>query len=184
MNVVLIGEGQVGKTCIVTRLVNGSFRPSMPATVGAAFQSYTLSTPQGAVTIHIWDTAGQERYRALAPMYYRSADVALLIYDVTTAKSFEAIENWMADLREKAPALVKIIIVANKIDLCDDRTISHELGRSFAQTHAVSLYLEVSAKTGQGIVDLFTAAATLGATPTPTLPPPPPEPESRCCSGR
>jgi Ras-related protein Rab-5C len=182
MKLVLLGEGQVGKTSIVTQLVSRTFRPAMSATIGIAFQPYTLATPQGSVTIHIWDTAGQEQYRALTPMYYRSADVALLVYDVTTVESFDAMEKWLEDLKEKAPTLVNIIIVGNKIDLIDQRTISEELGKGFAQKHSVKLHMEVSAKTGQGIVELFTAAAVLGTvTAKPHSPTLLPEPESRCC---
>jgi GTPase SAR1 family protein len=144
----------------------------MPATIGSAFQSYRRSTPQGPVAMQIRDTAGQETYRALAPMYYRSADVALLVYDAKTAES----RGKMADLHGNA--VTQIIIVGNRINVSDDQTVSQELGGGLAQDHGVKPYLEVSAKTGQEIVGLFTEAATLRAIPTPA---PPPEPESGCC---
>jgi small GTP-binding protein len=76
MKVVLLGNSQVGKTCIITRLVSGKFSESL-STIGAAFQTHMLATPTGSVTLQIWDTAGQEQYRSLSPMYYRAAQVAI-----------------------------------------------------------------------------------------------------------
>jgi GTPase SAR1 family protein len=82
--------------------------------------------------MQIWDTAGQEKYRELAPMYYRSADVALLVYDATTAESPGAMENWMADPHGRAAT--KIIIVGNKSNVSDDLTISQELEAALHRT--------------------------------------------------
>jgi small GTP-binding protein len=187
MKVVLVGDTQVGKTCIVTRLVSGTFRPSMPATIGAAFQTHSLSTPQGITTLQIWDTAGQERYRALAPMYYRSAEVAILVYDVTSTESFEGMQQWVTELSEKAPSFLKVAIVGNKIDLTDDRTVAQGMGKAFAEQHGVKVYAEVSAKTGDGIVNLFTNVALLGAPSlvpaTPTLSSSQGDESRGCCKG-
>jgi small GTP-binding protein len=176
MKVVLVGDSQVGKTCIVTHLVSGTFRDSMPATIGAAFQTHTLSTTKGTVTLQIWDTAGQEKYRALAPMYYRSAEVALLVFDVTNRDSFDALEQWVHELSEKAPPFLQVVIAANKIDLKEDRVVSREIAQRFAERHNVKMYAEVSAKTGEGIVELFSSIAVMtGKTdlePRPTKGPP------------
>jgi small GTP-binding protein len=161
MKVVLVGDSQVGKTCIITHLVSGTYRDSMPATIGAAFQTHTLSTTKGIVTLQIWDTAGQEKYRALAPMYYRSAEIALLVFDVTNRDSFDALEQWIHELSEKAPAFLQVVIAANKIDLKDDRVVSKEVAERFAERHNVKMYAEVSAKTGEGIVDLFSNIAVM-----------------------
>jgi small GTP-binding protein len=187
MKVVLVGDSQVGKTCIVTNLVSGTFRPSMPATIGAAFQTYSLSTPHGVTTLQIWDTAGQERYRALAPMYYRSAEVAILVYDVTSTDSFEGMQQWMTELSEKAPSFLKVAIAGNKIDLTEERTVAKEMGKAFAGQHNVKVYAEVSAKTGEGITELFTNVALLGAPSlvpaTPSLPSSQGGERPGCCKG-
>jgi small GTP-binding protein len=161
MKVVLVGDSQVGKTCIVTHLVSGTFRDSMPATIGAAFQTHTLSTTKGIVTLQIWGTAGQEKYRALAPMYYRSAEIALLVFDVTNRDSFAALEQWVHELSEKAPAYLQVVIAANKIDLKDDRIVSREVAERFAKCHNVKMHTEVSAKAGDGIVELFSNIAVM-----------------------
>jgi small GTP-binding protein len=155
MKVVLVGDTQVGKTCIVANLVGNTFKTSSPATIGAAFQTHVMSTPQGPITMQIWDTAGQEKYRALAPMYYRSADIALVVYDVTQLDSFEAMEQWCNELTEKAPPDLQMVIVGNKIDLVEDRVVQTDAADQWATDHNAKAYMEVSAKTGQGIMQLF-----------------------------
>jgi small GTP-binding protein len=163
MKVVLVGDTQVGKTCIVANLVNNTFKASSPPTIGAAFQTHVMATPQGPVTMQIWDTAGQEKYRALAPMYYRSADIALLVYDVTQVDSFDALEQWANELADKAPPNLQIIVVGNKIDLVDDRVVQAASAEAWAVKQNAKCYLEVSAKTGIGVVELFEKATELVA---------------------
>jgi small GTP-binding protein len=161
MKVVLVGDTQVGKTCIIANLVNNTFKSSSPPTIGAAFQTHVLPTPQGPVTMQIWDTAGQEKYRALAPMYYRSADIAVLVYDVTQLDSFDAMEQWASELAEKAPPNLQLMVVGNKVDLMDDRVVQADTADAWAQLHNAKCYMEVSAKTGVGIDRLFAKAADL-----------------------
>jgi small GTP-binding protein len=144
----------------------------MPATIGASFVTHTLSTTKGIMTLQIWDITGKEIYRALAPMYYRSAEIALLVFDVTNRDSFDALEQWVHELSEKAPAFLQIVIAANKIDLKGDRVVSREIAERFAERHNVKMYAEVSAKTGEGIIDLFSNIAVMnGKTDLESRPP-------------
>ena len=164
MKVVLVGDSQVGKTCIISRLVNDVFKTNNPATIGAAFQTFTVSTATGTVALQIWDTAGQEKYRSLTPMYYRAAEIAILCYDVTNARSLEAMEQWTNELVEKAPPNMQLIIVGNKIDLAEERVIDKATAASFASKHGAVHYAEVSAKTGEGVKELFVKAAEFAET--------------------
>jgi small GTP-binding protein len=160
MKVVLVGDTRVGKTCILTRLTQGVFRDSA-ATVGAAFQTHTVTTQYGARTLQIWDTAGQEKYRSLAPMYYRSAHIAILCFDLTNRESFRALGTWADELAEKGTGELQTIIVGCKVDLVDARVVARDEAQDFAFEKGASHYLECSAKSGVGIVDLFTKAAEL-----------------------
>jgi small GTP-binding protein len=163
MKVVVVGDTQVGKTCIIAHLVSNTFKSSNPPTVGAAFQTYVMATPQGPVTMQIWDTAGQEKYRALAPMYYRSADIALLVFDVTSISSFQGMQQWCDELAEKAPPNLQVIIAGNKTDLTEDRVVQRSAAEEFARRVNAKHYAECSAKIGNGIVELFEKAAELVA---------------------
>ncbi|EAX99855.1 small GTP-binding protein, putative [Trichomonas vaginalis G3] len=149
MKIVLVGDTQVGKTCVLARLINKEFKSDSQATIGAAFQNYFLQTPAGFVQLQIWDTAGQEQSRSLAPMYYRAASVAILFYDVTNLKSFQALKDWMDELQEKAPVQLQIVIVGNKCDL-EDRVVSTTTAQQFAKQNGAAFYCETSAKTGEG----------------------------------
>jgi small GTP-binding protein len=161
MKVVIVGDTQVGKTCLISFLVNSTFKSYSPPTIGAAFQTYCITTARGPTTLQIWDTAGQEKYRALAPMYYRSADIAILVYDVTQVATFESLDQWCREIAEKGPAHLEVVIAGNKIDLEGARAVETAAGRRFAADHEVKWFTEVSAKTGAGVFELFTKAAEL-----------------------
>eukprot|EP00117_Sycon_ciliatum_P016546 scpid50791/ scgid3516/ Ras-related protein Rab-22A; Rab-14 len=79
----LLGDTGVGKTCLVLRFVTNTFNENSECTVGASFMTKSMVVDNKTIKFHIWDTAGQERYRGLAPMYYRGAAAAILVYDIT-----------------------------------------------------------------------------------------------------
>lgn len=97
VKLVLLGDSGVGKSCIVLRFVRGQFDANSKVTVGAAFLSQTVSLPDASTTVkfEIWDTAGQERYASLAPLYYRGASAAAVVYDITSPESFQKARFWV-----------------------------------------------------------------------------------------
>nr|XP_009596397.1 ras-related protein RABF1 [Nicotiana tomentosiformis] len=96
VKLVLLGDSGVGKSCIVLRFVRGQFDPTSKVTVGASFLSQTIALQDSTtVKFEIWDTAGQERYAALAPLYYRGAAVAVVVYDITSPESFAKAQYWV-----------------------------------------------------------------------------------------
>ena len=113
---VLLGAAGVGKSCILLRLTKDRFDPYPESTIGAAFAFLRLEDNGKRMNMGIWDTAGQERYEALAPMYYRNSQIALVVYDVTSVSSFDRAKKWLADLRASQPSL-RLALIATKIDL-------------------------------------------------------------------
>merc|ERR1712023_221338 len=95
---VLLGDSAVGKSSLVLRFVRGQFFEYQESTIGAAFMTQTLALDDTTVKFEIWDTAGQERYHSLAPMYYRGAQAAVVVYDVTSQDSFERAQRWISEL--------------------------------------------------------------------------------------
>jgi len=146
---VTLGDSQVGKSAIVERFVRDNFHTGQP-NVGAVFLTKTVPTKDATVIFQIWDTAGQERYRALAPMYYRGSAAAILVYDVTNPASFESAKQWEKSLLEDNPTC-EIIYCGNKMDLGNQETFLVE-----NQPH-----FQVSAKTGEGISEMFSALTNL-----------------------
>ena len=95
---VFLGDTSVGKSSMVTRFLNKVFYEFQDPTIGAAFSSVTVDLDNKKIKFEIWDTAGQERYRSLAPMYYRGADAAVVVYDITNKDSFGVLEYWIKEL--------------------------------------------------------------------------------------
>ncbi|KAK8884901.1 hypothetical protein M9Y10_044024 [Tritrichomonas musculus] len=162
LKVVLVGDTKVGKSCILSRFVQGTFDRNMPATIGAAFLTKVIQTNEnGNVRLQLWDTAGQEKFRSLAPMYYRSAAVAVLVYDITNRQSLDDLEDWAAEIADKAPHSIKLVVIGNKTDLPEERQVTEEEGQELANQLGAVVYGETSAKTGDGINKIFKDVAEL-----------------------
>lgn len=157
IKIVLLGDSGVGKTSIVARYVSGFTPDSITPTVGAAFFTKEVNVNGKPVELLIWDTAGQEVYRGLAPMYYRSAKIAIIVFDITSAKSFESVTYWTKELTENVDGSLTIVVCGNKSDLEEARTVTNEaIQIKVDQVNAV--YTETSATTGNGIERLFQVA--------------------------
>lgn len=128
------------------------------STIGASFLTKTIFQNRCAIKYEIWDTAGQERYYSLIPMYYRGAQVALIVYDVSSVESFESAKKWIEELKYDKPQDFLKVLVANKMDLCDDAAITSETGKEYAQKEGLMFY-ETSAKTGLNIQKMFSEIA-------------------------
>jgi Ras-related protein Rab-2A len=156
--IVVLGEGAVGKTAIVTRFSHGFFRTDYKTTIGSQFavKNIDIRSIDGSnltVKLQIWDVAGQSRFQILRPMYYRGASGGLLVYDVSRRRTYLALEEWLNELRKAINKDIPLVLVANKTDL-PDRIVEPSEGHKFADDHNMP-YVEASAKTGEGIVDIF-----------------------------
>ncbi|KIW78267.1 hypothetical protein Z517_08101 [Fonsecaea pedrosoi CBS 271.37] len=118
VKLVLLGEAAVGKSSLVLRFVNNDFQENKEPTIGAAFLTQKISLPNRIIKFEIWDTAGQERFASLAPMYYRNAQAALVVYDLTKPTSLVKAKHWVAELQRQASPGIVIALVGNKLDLC------------------------------------------------------------------
>jgi len=157
VKIVLLGNINVGKTSIASRYCKNSFNEHHINTIGGAYQQQKVVLGNGAmVKLHIWDTSGQERFRAMTNLYYRDAQVAILTYDITSESSFVGIEFWIEELKYKVENENMILcLVGNKCDVSDDeRKIPINKGKKFAEDNNMIFY-ETSAKTGQGVKELF-----------------------------
>jgi small GTP-binding protein len=162
IKVVFVGETRVGKSSILRRFVDGTFDEAEMSTIGTAFSTKVIPTSSGTILLQLWDTAGQEQYRSLASMYYRNAHVALLVYDFARRETFTSLSAWMDEVSVNAPSEIRPIVVGNKTDL-GTRAVTRDEARAFAEAiHAIA-YIETSAKTGEGVKELFQAVGLLDA---------------------
>jgi Ras-related protein Rab-5C len=156
---VLLGESAVGKSSLVLRFVKDQFDDYRESTIGAAFLTQTVPLDdQSTVKFEIWDTAGQERYKSLAPMYYRNANCAVVVYDISQSSSLEKARTWIRELQRQADPSIVIALCGNKTDLAARRQVSQEEAKKYAEEEGL-MWGETSAKTGEGVSDIFTAIA-------------------------
>ncbi|KAL7536593.1 hypothetical protein ACHAXR_007272 [Thalassiosira sp. AJA248-18] len=185
VKVVLLGDSGVGKSSLALRFVLDEFRPYSEATIGASFMSKSVtipaslgdstsdditdtndsgkvfqSTQQRNIGFKIWDTAGQEKYRSLAPMYYRGSSAAILVYDITKPGSFAALQDWADELAANGPQGLILVICGNKSDLQEDRMVGRSTGENYADSIG-AMYVETSAKGGDGVEHMFLEVAKL-----------------------
>ncbi|OVA18016.1 Small GTPase superfamily [Macleaya cordata] len=155
VKLVLLGDSGVGKSCIVLRFVRGQFDPTSKVTVGASFLSQTMALEDSTtVKFEIWDTAGQERYAALAPLYYRGAAVAVVVYDITSPESFSKARYWVKELQKHGSPNIVMALVGNKADLQENREVSVQDAVDYAEKNGM-FFIETSAKTADNINKLF-----------------------------
>jgi Ras-related protein Rab-5C len=168
------------------RFVNNDFQENKEPTIGAAFLTQKCNLPSRTIKFEIWDTAGQERFASLAPMYYRNAQAALVVYDVTKASSLTKAQHWVAELQRQASPGIVIALVGNKVDLVspltssnvvdagepdadaeepqdeedggDVRKVPTRTAKAYAEDEGL-LFFETSAKTGEHVAEVFTAIA-------------------------
>ncbi|KAI9229625.1 MAG: GTP-binding protein ypt5 [Piptocephalis tieghemiana] len=117
VKLVLLGEAAVGKSSLVLRFVNNEFNENKEPTIGAAFLTQKCRLEDKIIKFEIWDTAGQERFHSLAPMYYRNAQAAVVVYDITRASSLEKAKSWVKELQRQANPNIIIALAGNKLDL-------------------------------------------------------------------
>lgn len=154
IKIVLLGESGVGKSSIVLRFVTNTFKPYSESTIGASFMTKLMKVDDIMIKYHIWDTAGQEKYHSLAPMYYRGASVAIVVYDITNKESFRTVKKWINELKQYGPEDILIVIVGNKSDLDKKRKIPIMQAKAYAE-EINAIYLETSAKDNNNILELF-----------------------------
>ena len=150
----IIGESGVGKTCLLLRFTDDSFTANHLTTIGIDFKIKIINLEGKLIKLQIWDTAGQERFRTITKTYYKGAHGIILIYDVTSRKTFENVKNWVAQIREEVSEKVSIILVGNKIDDVDGRKVKTEEGQMMAKECGLAFF-ETSAKSGENIDSTF-----------------------------
>ncbi|EGR52096.1 Ras-like GTP-binding protein [Trichoderma reesei QM6a] len=146
---VFLGEQSVGKTSLITRFMYDSFDNMYQATIGIDFLSKDRT-----VRLQLWDTAGQERFRSLIPSYIRDSSVAVVVYDISNAKSFQNTKKWIDDVRAERGNDVIIVLVGNKTDLNDKREVTTQQGEEEAKRQGLR-FVETSAKLGHNVQNLF-----------------------------
>ena len=152
-NVIILGDGQVGKSSMIRCLLGREFEDVGLSTTGIDFFNDKATFDGKVYTFKIFDTAGQERYKSISRQQIKLGDGFMVVYSVDLQDTFHQIRQWIDTIEEEVDITSKpVLLVANKVDL--ERKISHNDGYEFASTRNIK-YIETSAKTGFNIKEAF-----------------------------
>lgn len=156
--IILIGNSNTGKTSLINRYINNTFDDKYMCTVGVDFMMKKIQIDNIDLKLQIWDTAGMEKYKQITTSYYRGAQVAVVVFDLTCHHTFEAVKKWIDDFLMICNKNIKPIIalVGNKCDLANERKVTQEEIDKFMKINSNSYtYIEASAKSGVNVEELF-----------------------------
>ncbi|XP_023238921.1 putative Ras-related protein Rab-33 [Centruroides vittatus] len=145
--IIVIGDSNVGKTCLTFRFCGGKFPNKTEATIGVDFRERLLEVDGEQIRLQLWDTAGQERFRmSMVQHYYRNVHAVVFVYDVTKMSSFESLPHWIEECNHyQMTSEIPRILVGNKCDCKDKIAVSTNMAQKFADMHNMPLF-ETSAK--------------------------------------
>ena len=159
--IIVIGDSNVGKSCLTTQAVRNKFIDFYQTTVGFEFLTFNLRMNSRVVKLQVWDTCGQEVYKSLISNFYRNSSLALIVYAINNRDSFEHAEIWLSELKNQSNPNVKIFLVGNKCDLENNRVVSKEEGIKFKEEKNLDKFVETSAKTGKNARNILLEAAKM-----------------------
>ena len=156
---IFIGDSNTGKTSIINRFVHNTFNDRHVCTIGVDFMMKTLIINSNEIKLQIWDTAGMEKYKQITTSYYRGAQGAIVVFDLSSHSSFESVQQWIDEFcqitcTEANTGDKMIILVGNKNDLVLKRQVTQEEIETFVEINKIAYY-ETSALNGNGINDMF-----------------------------
>ncbi|XP_042367659.1 ras-related protein Rab-19-like [Plectropomus leopardus] len=153
--IILIGDSNVGKTCVVQNFKSGIFSERQQNTIGVDFTVRTVDIEGKKVKMQVWDTAGQERFRTITQSYYRSAHGAIIAYDITRRSTFDSVTHWIKEVELYGATNVVLVLIGNKCDLEQERQVLFEEACNLAKEKDILAALETSAKESQNVEEAF-----------------------------
>ncbi|XP_031628180.1 vacuolar protein sorting-associated protein 21 [Contarinia nasturtii] len=157
--IVVLGSQGVGKSSLIKQYICEMNASDIAPTIGASFSTFKVKLEEGKVKMQIWDTAGQEKFRAMTPMYYRNANAALLVFDLTNYNSFVEVKGWIQELHKNVIEPMILTVVGNKVDLEKARAVSREEAFLYASSINGSYYETSAINGGRGIEQVFISTA-------------------------
>lgn len=148
----------MGKSCLLLQFTDKRFLTDHELTIGVEFGTRMIEVDGKKIKLQLWDTAGQESFRSITRSYYRGAQGALLVFDITKRSSFAHLQSWLEEVRRQGTDNMSVLLVGNKADLAADREVTREEAEQFAAANGLK-YIETSAKTAQNVDAAFLSSA-------------------------
>jgi len=154
--IISVGSSAVGKTSLIRRFTEDTFEETYIETLGVDFAVKRVHLQDCNVELKLFDTAGEEKFGTLRPYYYRGAQGAIIVFDLTRRRTFDRVNEWLKHVYINC-GTISSILVGNKTDL-SDREISTIEAEKYASSKSLP-YIEASAKTGDHVERMFTYLA-------------------------
>ncbi len=160
IKVTVIGDGSVGKTSLIQKFTQGTFKTDYSKTIGAQLTKYKTEIDGYRIELIFWDIAGQDDFHFLRPSFYRASKAAIIVYSLEEndlgKRSFEHIAKWYEDVKQFCGE-IPVILFANKVDLINEQSLDKTKIQNLVKELNFLGYYITSAKTGQGLDDAFNA---------------------------
>ncbi|CAH0553261.1 unnamed protein product [Brassicogethes aeneus] len=162
LKVVILGDGGVGKSCLMNRFVSNQFDEHSFHTIGVEFLNKDIDINGDTYTLQIWDTAGQERFKTLRTPFYRGSDICMLTYAINDKSSFKNLQMWKneflyyADIKENNQ--FPFIVIGNKSDITSEREVSQLELETWCNENGITSSIETSAKNASNVQEAFILA--------------------------
>ena len=155
LKIITLGESGAGKTKLIMRYKDKTYQDINVSTVGIEFQYKIITYNNRPIKLVIYDTSGQEKFRTIVSNYYKNTDGVILVYDISSKKSFSKIQYWVDEIRNNSNNDNNTyVLFGNKSDLENERQVTYEEGKEYADKNKLE-FMEGSAKSGQNIKELF-----------------------------
>ena len=154
MKVIIVGDSSVGKSNLILQYTENKFNDGHNPTLGLDFSAKKVQVNDLTFMCQIWDTAGQENFRSITRTYYKDCTCALIVFDITSRRSFNSVQEWFNDINDNCNKSTLVVLVGNKSDLESKRQVLHEDAVNYANSVGLQ-YFETSAKSGHNVQKLF-----------------------------
>ena len=155
MKIIVIGNGQVGKSTLTIKFVKNIFTTEYKQTLGVDFlniKKYIKHIDQ-EIDFYIWDTAGQDHFNAITRRYYRGADACLIVFAINDRESFNQVKSWHQKMTQEC-GKIPTALVMSKIDLKDDIKVTYEEAENLSKELKLKLF-KISSKEGIQVEECF-----------------------------
>jgi small GTP-binding protein len=157
--VIIVGDSCVGKSCLLLKFTENSFKESHDVTLGVEFGTKSISIEGRPIKLQIWDTSGQESFRSITRSFYRRADAVILVFDSTADHTFKNCNHWLEEIRQNSSSDVVVFLAGNQYDLIESGAetpaVTNEEVIAMVSKNTLAGYLETSAKSGLNVEQLF-----------------------------
>ena len=156
--ITVVGDGGVGKTSLIQKFTNDTFKTEYKKTIGAQFSLYDKEIEGDQIKLLFWDIAGQDDFNFLRPAFFRDSRAAIIVYSLEDNEfgedTFEHIQNWVQDIYSYCGE-IPVVVFANKVDLVDWQNLDTSRIADLVKKKKFLGYFITSAKTGQGVIEAF-----------------------------